>query len=117
MDRNFDRETYLNKEKYDEAVKKENEEKEKLISQRVEDMQREMDYVERQWRYLRKCIAMDIRVAIAKNDGMNDEGLELMSGLAEEFFDKFLVSAGVRLPPGSCIRSRAENSLRSEHII
>ena len=57
MDRNFDRETYLNKEKYDEAVKKENEEKEKLISQRVEDMQREMDYVERQWRYLRKCIA------------------------------------------------------------
>ena len=39
---------------------------------------------------------MEIRVAIAKNDGMNDEGLELMSGLAEEFFDKFLVSAGAR---------------------
>ena len=117
MERDFDRETYLNKEKYNEAVKKENEIKEKLISERIEDIQKQSEYNERQWRYLRKCIAMDIRAAIAKNDGISDEGLEIMNGLAEEFFNKFLVSSGIKLPPGISIRSRAELSLKAENRI
>ena len=117
MEREFDRETYLNKEKYDAAVAEENELKEKLISQRIEEMKKDSEYAERQWRYLRKCIAMDIRAAIAKNDGISDEGLEIMNGLAEDFFNKFLVSSGIKLPPGISIRSRAELSLKAQNRI
>jgi len=117
MERHFDRETYLNKERYDKAVEEEKELREELISQRIEEMKKDSEYSERQWRYFRKCITMDIRAAIAKNDGISDEGLELMNGLAVEFFNKFLVSAGVRLPPGISIRSRAELSLKAQNRI
>ena len=117
MEREFDRETYLNKEKYDAAVAEEKKLKEELISQRVKEIKEDLAYTERQWRYFRKCIAMDIRAAIAKNDGISDEGLELMNGLAEEFFDKFLVSAGGKLAPGISIRSHAELSLKAEDRI
>ena len=117
MQREFDREIYLNKEKYNAAIEEENKRKEELISIRIEDMRKESEYYERQWRYLRKCIMMDIRSEIAKNNGASDEGIELMNGLAEEFFTKFLVSAGVKNPPGVTEKSKAITWLKGEGLI
>ena len=117
MERHFDRDTYLNKEKYEEALRKEELEKERLISQRVEDIQRTREYQERHWRHLRNFIKMEIKVAIAENNGATDEGLEIMRGLTEEFLNKFLVGEGVRNPPGVDIELTAKNMLRSEGII
>ena len=114
MEREFDRETYLNKEKYDAAEEEEEKKKNELISKRVHDIKIVNDYNERQWRHFRNFLRMEIRIAIAKNDGVSDDGLELMNGLAEEFFDKFLVSAGVRLTPGVSAEYHAESTLRGE---
>ena len=100
MERDFDRETYLNKEKYDEALEKEELIKQKLISDEVEVMRQYRAYKERQWRYFRQLIRMEIQIAFAKSNGATDDGLEMMNGLAEEIFDKFLVSEGIRNPPG-----------------
>jgi hypothetical protein len=117
MEREFDREIYLNKEKYDAAVEEETKLKNELISKRVKDIKDGMDYNERQWRHFRNFLRMEIRIAIAKNDGVNDEGLELMNGLAEEFFDKFLVSVGARLAPGVNIETHAELTLRGDGLL
>ena len=117
MERGFDRDTYLNKEKYNAAVAEENRQRNELISQRVEDMQKDREYNERQWRYFRNFIKMEIKTALAKNSGMNDEGIELMNGLADDFFDKFLVSAGIRNAPGVTDESRAITALKSEGLI
>jgi len=48
MEREFDREIYLNKEKYDAAVEEETKLKNELISKRVKDIKDGMDYNERQ---------------------------------------------------------------------
>ena len=40
MERDFDRETYLNKEKYDEALREEERKKKELISERVRNIQK-----------------------------------------------------------------------------
>lgn len=117
MDRDFDRETYLDKEKYDQAVEEEQALKQKLISQRVEEMQKAREYEERQWRYLRNLIKMEIKIALAKNSGINDEGLELMNGLADDFLDKFLVSYGIRNPPGVTDETKAITWLKGEGLI
>ena len=117
MEREFDRDTYLNKEKYNAAVAEENRKKNELISQRVENMRMDREYNERQWRYFRNFLKMEIRIAIAKNSGLSDEGLELLNGLSEESFNKFLVSAGVRNAPGVTDESRAITALKSEGLI
>lgn len=117
MERDFDRDTYLSKEKYNAAVAEENRKRNELISQRVEDMQKDREYNERQWRYFRNFLKMEIRIAIAKNSGVSDEGLELLNGLSEESFDKFLVSAGIRNAPGVTDESRAVTDLKSEGLI
>ena len=117
MEREFDRDTYLTKEKYDAAVLEENKRKKELISQRVEDMQKDREYNERQWRHFRNFLKMEIRIAIAKNSGASDEGLELLNGLSEESFNKFMVSAGIRNAPGVTDESRAATALKSEGLI
>ena len=114
MERDFDRETYLNKEKYDEALEKEELKKKKLISDEVDGMRQYRAYKERQWRYFRQLIRMEIQIAFAKSNGATDDGLEMMNGLAEEIFDKFLVSGGIRNPPGITDESQAMIKLKSE---
>ena len=114
MERDFDRETYLNKEKYDEALEKEELKKQKLISDQVEVMREWRTYEERKWRYFRQLIRMEIQIAFAKSNGATDDGLEMMNGLAEEIFDKFLVSGGIRNPPGITDESQAMIKLKSE---
>ena len=114
MEREFDRDTYLNKEKYDKAVVEEIKRKKDLIFERTEQIRDIQEYNERQWRHFRNFLKMEIRIAIAKNDGVSDDGLELMNGLVEEFFDKFLVSSGVRLAPGVSAEYHAESTLRGE---
>lgn len=117
MERQFDRETYLNKEKYDAAVEEETKKKEELISQEIENIQISRKYEERQWKYFRDLIKMEIKIALAENNNASGEGLELMNGLAEEFYDKFLVSYGVRNPPGITDEMLAKRSLRSNGLI
>ena len=117
MERDFDRDTYLNKEKYDAAVAEENKKKDELISRRIEDIQKCREYEERQWRYLKRFIKAEIQIAIAKNDGASDEGLELLNGLSEECFSKFLVAYGVRNVPGITDESKAILQLKSEGLI
>ena len=117
MEREFDRETYLNKEKYDQAIEEENKKKQDLVSARIKDIKAVNDYHERKWRHFRNFLRMEIQIAIAKNEGVSDDGLELMNGLAEEFFDKFLVSDGVRLSPGVSYEYHAESTLRGDGLI
>jgi len=117
MERDFDRETYLNKEKYDEALREEERKRKELISERVRNIQKSREHEERQWSYLKNFIKTEIRIAIAKNDGMSDEGLELLNGLSEESFNKFLVSFGVRNPPGFTDDSKALLQLKSEGML
>ena len=117
MEREFDRETYLNKEKYDAAVAEENKKKEELISKEVGYILRERKYLERQWNYFRDLIKIEIKIALAKNNNVSDEGLELMNGLADEFYDKFLVSMGVRNSPGVTDEMVARRDLKSKGVI
>ena len=117
MDRHFDRDTYLNKEKYEEARKEEELRKQKLISERVECIREIRKYNEIQWRHFRNFIKMEIKVAIAENNGATDEGLEMMRGLSEEFLNKFLVAQGVRNPPGVSDETTAMTNLKSEGLI
>ena len=117
MDRQFDRDTYLNKEKYDKALKEEELRKQKLISERVENIRESRKYQERHWRHFRNFIKMEIKVAIAESNGATEEGLEMMRGLSEEFLNKFLVGEGVRNPPGVSDETTAMTNLKSEGLI
>ena len=117
MEREFDRETYLNKEKYNAAVAEENKRKEEMVSQEVENIQNGRKYTERQWKCFRDFVKMEIKVAIAKNDNVSDEGLELMSGLSDELYNKFLVSIGVRTVPGITDEMVAKRDLKSKGLI
>jgi len=117
MERDFDRETYLNKEKYDKALREEERKRKELISERVKNIRKGREHEERQWSYLKNFIKTEIRIAIAKNDGLSDEGLELLNGLSEESFNKFLVSYGVRNAPGVTDESKALLQLKSEGIL
>ena len=117
MDRHFDRDTYLNKEKYDAAVEEENKRKDELISQEVESILLVRKYSERQWKYFRDLIKIEIEIALSKNNGVSDDGLELMNGLAEEFYNKFLVSFGVRNAPGVTDEMVARRNLKSRGLI
>lgn len=117
MEREFDRETYLNKEKYDAAVAEENKKRDELLSQEVETIQIIRKYSERQWNYFRDLIKLEIKIALAKNNNVSDEGLELMNGLADEFYNKFLVSMGVRNTPGVTDEMIARRNLKSKGTI
>ena len=117
MEREFDRETYLNKEKYDAAVAEENKKRDELLSQEIETIQIVRKYSERQWNYFRDLIKLEIKIALAKNNNVSDEGLELMNGLADEFYNKFLVSMGVRNTPGVTDEMIARRNLKSKGTI
>ena len=117
MEREFDREIYLNKEKYDAAVAEENKKRDELLSQEIENIQIVRKYSERQWNYLRDLIKLEIKIALAKNNNVSDEGLELMNGLADEFYNKFLVSMGVRNTPGITDEMIARRNLKSKGTI
>ncbi len=114
MERQFDRETYLNKDKYDQAVLEEKRRSQDLIDKRVQDLQTEKKYIERKWRFFRNFLKMEIRAAIAESEGVTGEGLEMMHGMADELFDKFLVSLGERSAPGVTDETIARNQLIQE---
>ena len=111
MEREFDRETYLNKEKYDQAVLEEKRQLQELIDNRIKDIEDEKKYIERKWRFFRSFLKLEIRAAIAENEGVTSEGLEIMHGMADELFDKFLVALGERSAPGVTNEIIARNQL------
>ena len=114
MEREFDRETYLNKEKYDQAVLEEKRQLQELIDNRIKDIEDEKKYIERKWRFFRSFLKLEIRAAIAENEGVTSEGLEIMHGMADELFDKFLVALGERSAPGVTNEIIARNQLIQE---